>query len=381
MTPEDKIHAGVLVATLLAAATWLPATADRGHSQPPTLAPGQPKIYAKPLNMMDLQKAITRLDATIEAQHRRGGPKDSALLELQALGYPRISRGPQHSRMTVLLPATDSSNSGPSITDRATTLSVLLELGWQLSRPIPFAGDKLPLGKKVEATLAEYRLNSSTHRVDAVELNLRALFEMSGGPGNRQYFGDLTRAALVELTKQYRNLNALRGQGSVDPLGRHALLELKNSHPDRTDSSVALSSAALRAAAILREPELLTLALRHGNSLAFRARHEIEFFQNALASTRSAERRHSIRLNALESLGRLGQALHAASLVAQRQTKSPPSAVLAAPMLGVAAELVRHLRSDDLKSLGNMGSNLPPRSLLAAVHTLRALRTAREALR
>jgi hypothetical protein len=137
-----------------------------------------------------------------------------------------------------------------------------------------------------------------------------------------------------------------------------------------------------RAVAVLAEPELEQRALRHLNALLFRHPLERDLQRQLLARARTAPERVSVRLEALEALGRLEQALYGAHLAFRREDRPGPSPRIASSMRHAAAERLEQL--EGLKKDGAFAPSaearlgLPPEELAgAAAQALRGLRAAR----
>jgi hypothetical protein len=135
---------------------------------------------------------------------------------------------------------------------------------------------------------------------------------------------------------------------------------------------------------VLAEPALDQLALRHLNALLSGYQLQRELHRHLLATASDARERVIVHLSAIESLGRLEQALYGAHLTFRSQDRPGPAPRAASSMRRAAHELVEHL--DALRAASLFGTSqalgIPPDDVLrAAAHALRGLRTARVATR
>jgi hypothetical protein len=148
--------------------------------------------------------------------------------------------------------------------------------------------------------------------------------------------------------------------------------------------ALGLDASVFRAVAVLAEPELEQRALRHLNALLFRHELERDLEQQTLARTQAASERVAVRLEALESLGRLEQALYGAHLAFRREDRPGPSPRTASSMRRAASQLLEELealKKDGAFDPGKARQGTPPAELArAAAHALRGLRAARISL-
>lgn len=265
----------------------------------------------------------------------------------------------------------------------AATLAIVLETGAPLDTELPLAS-----GAASPRRLLALALSAPGARRDSADpwtLDLLSFAVLAGMVERRSELERETLASLGRLEREQRQLTALMGNGAPAAEALEALAgELRERRADGASGSgeLQLGTAVFRAVAVLAEPELEQRALRHLNALLFRHPLERDLQRQLLARAKTAPERISLRLEALEALGRLEQALYGAHLAFRREDRPGPSPRIASSMRRAAAELLEQL--DGLKKDGAFAlpaqapPGLPPEELAgAAAHALRGLRAAR----
>jgi hypothetical protein len=265
----------------------------------------------------------------------------------------------------------------------AATLAIVLETGAPLDTELP-----LTSGAASPRRLLALALSAPGARRDGADpwrLDLLSFAVLAGMTERRSELERETLASLGRLEREQRPLTALMGDGAPAAGALEALAgERRQRHAEGTSGlrELQLGTAVFRAVAVLAEPELEQRALRHLNALLFRHPLERDLQRQLLARARTAPERVSVRLEALEALGRLEQALYGAHLAFRREDRPGPSPRIASSMRHAAAELLEQL--EGLKKDGAFAPSaearlgLPPEELAgAAAQALRGLRAAR----
>jgi hypothetical protein len=360
---EDRLHrvlalllgalAGALVLTHEPAspdATGLEAAASARESD----APSRPALEA----------AITELARWFEARAPHT-PLD-ANRRLLALGRSGLEPTPGRESAAALVwknlealarpsaPEARPASLRPGSTDLAerdasasATLAILLETGAPLDTALPLAS-----GAASPRQLLAIGLPAPGTRRDSADpwtLDLLSFAVLAGMAERRGELERETLASLGRLEREQRPLTALMGDGAPAAGALEALAgELRRRRPDggaAGSGELQLGSAVFRAVAVLGEPELEQRALRHLNALLFRHPLERDLQQQLLARAQTAPERLGVRIEALEVLGRLEQALYGAHLAFRREARPAPSPRIASSMRHVAADLLEQLEA------------------------------------
>jgi hypothetical protein len=263
------------------------------------------------------------------------------------------------------------------------TLAILLETGAPLDTELPLAS-----GAASPRQLLAIGLPTPGTRRDSADpwtLDLLSFAVLAGMAERRTELERETLASLGRLEREQRPLTALMGDGAPAAGAFEALAgELRKRRPDGGAASggLQLGAAVFRAVAVLGEPELEQRALRHLNALLFRHPLERDLQQQLLARAQTAPERLGVRIEALEVLGRLEQALYGAHLAFRREARPGPSPRIASSMRHVAADLLEQLEA--LKKDGAFATPAEARAgqrqedlAGAAAQALRGLRAAR----
>lgn len=258
------------------------------------------------------------------------------------------------------------------------TLAILLEAGVPLERELLLASGEVSVGRLLELTLPT--LSARRDSSDPWALDLLSFAVLGGLPGRRDELERQALSSLARLERAQRRVTALQGDGPpaasvMEPL----VTELRERAAAGADAEreLQLSAAVFRAVAVLAEPALERRALRHLNALLFRHRLERDAHRVLLERAQTPSERISVHLDAIESLGRLEQALYGAHLAFRRGAHPGPAPRTAASMRRAARDLLEHLQA--LRQSGVFEAGGVPRDGLsrAAVQALRGLRAAR----
>ncbi len=322
-----------------------------------------------------LARAIRRLADALDEEYRSAPSLEHPLQVLRAFGYPRVARGPRHGAVARFLADTviELQRGAPS-TESLAAVVALMESGVDPSETLPFAPDAPTLRSLVGELLA--RPDFSLAAIESTErrgwvLHLRALWTLSlrgeaAEPAAKQALAQQTRIALVDLDRRFRKVDAQRGRGALDAaaLG-HGLGGVPDLH---------LATAALIAAAGLREAEIDALAVRRVRSLMFRAPLQVAALQR-----RPRESASSLSEGATQRrLGQLLEALHAAHLFLSAGGGESSAGLAREARRAVGALLASLERAS---ATGPPGQPAVPDRLGARVAALRGLRVARFAYR
>lgn len=404
MSAEDRIHRCLLLGLAVLAGVVLgrghTAGDGRGAAVAAAVAP-RTTPPAEEVARADLDAPIERLKGWVTRTCKAASSPSELRLCLQGLGFASRAVDPTgHALLPLLsgadptrdlsltaalarLPGTPSPGEprSPPEADVAAPLALLLEAGVPMRQTLPLATGDITLGANVKTTLD--RLFASPRQAAISEpstLDLLSLATLAGLDERRATLADLTQAALSRLDRQQRAARLEQGHGTREAADLKRLAEAWRDRPGaRVD--LQLSAALFRAVAVLADPQLETQARRHLNALL--VGYETERVVYAyLLDTAGPSSESSIRLEAVERLGRLEQALYAAHLAFRRQLQAEPAPHLAQVMRQAAHDLIEQLGVlERAKLLDAPAATESERLTLlrAAVHALRGLRTARAA--
>lgn len=399
LDPEDRLHRalalllGALAGAVLLLQEPVPAGVPAGDPGPRARASDAPSRAA-------IEAAIAELGRWCEARAPRTAL--DANQRLLALGRSALELAPGHELGAALVwknlealalpsaPGTRPASLLGAAADGAerdasaiATLAILLETGLPLDAELP-----LPSGAASPRQLLALALSSDTGsrrgKTDAWGLDLLSFAVLAGMAERRDELERETLASLARLEREQRPLAALMGDGQPAAEALEGLAEeLRQRRADRGWAhELGLGAAVFRAVAVLAEPELEQRALRHLGALSFRLELERDLQRRALARAQTASERMALRLDAIEALGRLEQALYGAHLSSRRQDRPGPSPRTASSMLRAAGDLL-----EQLEALKQEGAFAAPgqgsagleaeRISRAAVQALRGLRVAR----
>jgi hypothetical protein len=398
---EDRLHLalalllGALAGGVLLTREPTPPTAATGlEASPPGArasdAPSRPALegaIAELARWFERRAAHTPLDANrrLLALGRSGlaptpGRDSGAALvwkNLEALARPSA---PEARPASLPASTTERSERDASV---SATLAILLETGLPLDVELPLVSGAasprqlLAIGLPAPGT----RRDSA----DAWTLDLLSFAVLAGMTERRGELERETLASLARLEREQRPLTALMGDGAPAAGALEALAgELRKRRAGGAAGSgeLQLGASVFRAVAVLGEPELEQRALRHLNTLLFRHLLERELQQQLLARAQTAAERLGVRIEALEALGRLEQALYGAHLAFRREARPGPSPRIASSMRHVAADLLEQFEA--LKQDGAFATPAEARDgqrqhdlAGAAAQALRGLRAAR----
>jgi hypothetical protein len=382
-TPEDKIHVGLVLAIGALAGVLFLGRAPADLRQVPTAPIPDLANAPREPTRAELDACIEQLKGWVERWHDRAGTALELSLGLQGLGLRGLGEGgpepdaPPTRAMVKLLADGDTTAS----------LVMLLEAGVSLDREIPLQMGVVSVKQLVQTELQKsHELPPSTAGLDAWQLDLLSFATLGGLTQYRERLAQLTQRSLTRLERQYRDANARQGAGKLEALDLKQMAEVweQRSGPGgpRADE-LHTSAAVFRAVAVLAEPELELQARRHLSTLLFRYQTDRALYHHLLTASADPSRATAVRLSALESLGRLEQALYSAHLAFRRAARPDPAPRTASVMRQAAHDLIdhwQHLRQTALFEAH--GDTTARRSVLmrAAVHALRGLRTARVAV-
>jgi hypothetical protein len=363
---EDKIHCVlVLVLGISVVALRLgepPAAPAQPEKPVPSAALLSPALEVR---RSELDAPIQRLAAWVGEARTRAASPEETLLGWQALG--RSGK-----------PTEDARQLAPVFrTEPAAALSVLLEAGLPIDTAVSFDGAPAPLGEWVARELDKPSPKAGVP--DPWQLDLLSFAMLAGITRYRTRLEHLTQASLTHLDRQMRASPARQGReltaADIDGLAR--VWRLPGSRQERA-TDLHLSQVVFRAVAVLQDPDLDTQARRHLNALLFRFRVDRALTAHLLANA-DAKTAASVRLSAVEELGRLEQALYNAHLAFRGSGTAAPPQRVGVAMRQIARELIDHVAALQLEGATPAQGAAQAELLQAAVQALRGLRTARAA--
>jgi hypothetical protein len=251
--------------------------------------------------------------------------------------------------------------------DPIATLAILLEAGTPLEQRLPLASGSISLGRLLELTLPG--LSARRDSLDPWSVDLLSYSVLAGTSDRREELARRAQAGLRRLDLAQRTPPAAPG-AAVDPAAASF------------DDELQLSSAVFRAVAVLADPRLESQAMRQLSALLRRYPDERDAYRERLSRASNSAERVEIHLQAIETLGRLEQALFGAHVAVRRQDRPGPSPRAAKSMRRAAHDLIGHIEA--LRESG-LFEKIPVRDagtigrLRALAHGLRGLRAARVA--
>jgi hypothetical protein len=363
---------------------------------------GRAAIAPEEVTRPALEAAIQDLVGWIERGPREPRTPLGANLRLLALGRAALPSGESAPRSLAWanLEALAGSNgpvaqvasrTEPSVRveardgDALATLAILLETGIPLDEELRFASGVTSVRKLLELALPS--VSQRRADPDPWALDLLSFAVLGGMSERRAELGHLTLSSLTRLDRQQQPLTELQGDGAAAGGALEQLtteLGRRIATGEGRGADLQLSAAVFRAVAVLGEPALEQRALRHVNALLFRYQLERDVYQRLLARTPDPAQRVAVHVDAIESLGRLEQALYGAHVTFRRGDRPGPAPRTASSMRRAASDLIEHL-----SALGR-GSSFDARAvtrdgpgqdalLRAATQALRGLRAARAA--
>jgi len=376
---EDLIHRGL---ALLLGATAGALFLVRGPGTVPPPEAASAEVDTGPALYVEVNSTIQDLAARLGRSVART-PLD-VNLRLLALGRAALEESPKSSRppsatsnLDTLLGAPPAQPAGlPSAapdSDAAdasglATLSILLEAGTPLELELPLSTGPTPLGHLLEVGVTRLGAHPG---VDALSIDLLSFAVLAGMKDHRDELGRLVRQALTRLEQQHHAL--VTAQGATPP----GLAEPRDAPPPSDPDKLRLSASLFRATAVLGDPALRQRALRHLSTLLYRYQADREAYRSSLERTSDQRAKVEIHLRALESLGRLEEALFGAHIAFRNGDRPGPAPRTAASMKRVARDLLEHYAA--VRATLPADTDLPTPVLRALTHALRGLRAARVA--
>ncbi len=409
MTAEDKIHWGVLlVIAALAGVTF------REPAPGPAATPGSPQLPrdwrapASGATRAELDQAIARLSSAVERWSEPDATRVDGKLRVQALGQTGLDqRQPRADALASLF----SSQSAPALEGPADTrpasasdrqpladatpperlgemalLATLLEAGVPLEQPVPLPAGLTTLKQLVATALQEPEREKQPGPAPAEpgawELDLLALATLGGERQYRERLAQAVQSSLTRLDRRQRALHVRQGTGALSPADLKQLARAWQDPEERAarHQELQLAAAVFRAVGVLVEPELERQARRYLNGLLFRSQTDRVLYEHLLSARAAAGEISAVRLDALEHLGRLEQALYGAHVSFRRQDRPAPAPQTAQAMREAAHDLLVHLEQLERAGVLQATTSDSPGSqarLRAVVHALRGLRAAR----
>jgi hypothetical protein len=408
LTAEDKIHWGVLLVVAgLTGVTFRdgtpgPAATPHFRELPPDWRAAAPGVTRSELDLAIAQLShavaswkapdpspttwILRLQALGEAGLAEGDPKADALAALFSNQRAPAPTDPLETRPASASDRKSSPNpTAPGRLDLLATLASLLEAGVPLERTLTLPAGVASLKELVATVLQEEQPLQPRVEPSAWELDLLALATLGGENQYRERLARVVQTSLSRLDRRQRRLAVRPGTGALSSADLTRLAQAWQEPAERAArvAELHLAAAVFRSVAVLVEPELERQARRYLNGLLFRYQTDRALYDHLLSATTDPAERVSVRLDALENLGRLEQALYGAHLSFQRPDTPAPLPQTAQIMREAAHDLLGHL--EQLERAGALGvtpTDSPGASLErlpAVVHALRGLRAARVA--
>jgi hypothetical protein len=411
MTAEDKIHWGVLLVLAgLASLMFVAQPAEQHTPQTSRAAPPDAPLDSAALTREELEDAISSVLARVEGWQAGPNTALESSLRLHGLGRAGLDpREPPARAMAALfsgwrtsaatpltqpasapasvirpLPARDSQHALDE-NDPVATLSILLEAGVAFDQELPLDPAPSSLRQLVETALGATEPARLTHDPDPWELDLLAWATLGGLEQYREDLGRATQLCLTRLDRRQRTWNTGPGNGVIEPEDVARMADSWQEPEERAARlrELQLAAVVFRAVAVLGETELERQAQRYLNSLAFRYHADRALYEHLLSKAATAAERTAIRVDAIENLGRLEQALYGAHLNFRSRERPEPAPRTAALMRQAARDLRDQLqpllREGALQALPTDSPEARSARLRAAVHALRGLRAARVA--
>jgi hypothetical protein len=409
LTAEDKIHWGVLLVLLgLTGLTFREGTPDPAATPGARELPPDWRAAASGVTRGELDQAIAQLSSAVDSWKELGPTAAARNLRLQALGRPGLDQGQPEADVLAALfasqgapalaapadtrPAAASDRQSPPVSmppgrlDMLATLTSLLEAGVPLERSVTLPAGAFTL-KQLVATALEREEQPLQPRAEPSpwELDLLALATVRGEKQYRERLAQGVQTSLTRLDRRQRTFEVRQGTGALSSADLARLAQSWQEPAERAlrVAELHLAAAVFRAVAVLVEPELERQARRYLNGLLFRYQTDRVLYDHLLSTASAPGLTITVRLDALESLGRLEQALYGAHLSFRRPDAPAPAPQVAQMMREAAHDLREHV--EQLERAGALRANpteLPEASLArlrAVVHALRGLRAARVA--
>jgi len=399
LTSEDRIHLALMLALGAANLAILVQGPFEGRLPAAEAARVAANEQPNEANRAELDAAIQRLEAWLAPARAQAAPGLEHQLALQGLGPTPDDRAHPEQWLGRLLGSETATAwlapdaPGPSAEATRPTLTaalvVLLEAGVPLEQEISLgAAEKAPgvkLSELVQRTLAARAVSPEEGAdADPWQLDLLSLGVLGGLEQYRERLARATQRALRRLDLVQRSQSVQPGSGPLDSQQLARLAQAwRAPHGSEPPGARDLhaSAAVFRATAVLEDDDLDAQARRHLNSLLSRYRNDRALYRYLETTARNERERSTARVEAIENLGRLEEALYNAHLTIRSDASSAPAPSTARVMRLAARDLIERLQGLDSRDF-EQKSDAPERRrdlLRAAVHALRGLRTARVA--
>jgi hypothetical protein len=406
LTAENQIHLSLLLslgALSVAVFSHAPHSGVEGRVATSDAAPQTEP--PREVNAGEISGAIDVLEGWIARARPRTATLTAPELSLSDLGPTADDRAhPERWLARLLGPegvtalASDVPHSPALVAVDARlvrALAILLEAGIPLEQQLPLD----PGASAAPVTLAELTQRAlgaapPRHAIqpDPWQLDLLAFAVLGGLTQYQRPLEEWTLASLRALDQQDRELAARPGSGE---LGRAELEKLAQDwqdpghSPEGNDASLRgarraawtlhTSAAVFRATAVLADPELEMQARRQLSVLLFRYPTDRALYAYRTQKAHGRAEQSRVRLEALENLGRLEEALYSAQLGLRSLDPAQAAPRTTLVMRLAAHDLIEQLRGLDASAFEDQAPEPRAALLRAAVHALRGLRTARAA--
>ncbi len=390
---EDKTHLLFLLVIGAAAGALLLSREPSQGAHDTHAAVARGASAAEEATRPEIETAITDLARWLERTRREARPPPDLNVQLLALGRGAIESGdaasnasrvwekldalaaPAAAARPASLPATVAEghiDDGGALA----TLAILLETGTPLDHELPLPSGKVTVRHLLELTLPALAERRAT--LDPWALDLLAFAVLGGMSQHRPELARLTLANLTRLERDQHRPGAVDGNSAPAPGGPErvrAELGARGAGKSRA-RELQLSASVFRALAVLAEPDLTQRGLRHLNALLVRYPLEREAYRQLVAQAPTAAQRAAVQADAIETLGRMEQALYGAHLAFRRPDRHGPAPRTATIMRRAANDALEHLGALQLASAADTASGGA-----SAVDTARLARAAAQALR
>jgi hypothetical protein len=401
LTAEDRIHIALVLALGVANLAILvhgPCAGPLPPAEAARLAVSEPPSEVQ---RAEIDAAIQQLELWLAPSRAQAVPELEQQLALQGLGPTPDDRthperwlgrllGAESTRSWLSLHPSAAASADATRPTLTAALVILLESGVPLEQQIAAApAEKAPglkLSELVQRSL-EGTVVSPDEGADSDpwQLDLLSLAVLGGLEPYRERLAQATQRALRRLDRVQRGQSVQLGSGPLDAgqLARWAS-EWRAPHGAEWHAPLDLhcSAAVFRATAVLGDDDLDTQARRHLHALLSRYPNDRALYRYLEATARNERERSSVRVEAIEHLGRFEEALYNAHLTFRSNTSSAPAPYTAQVMRLAARDLIdrlQSLHSRDFEPTPSDASERRRELLRAAVHALRGLRTARVA--
>jgi hypothetical protein len=322
LTPEKRIHAGLLIALgglALGVFSLVPlADTTRDGARANALLTESPRAIEPP----EIDAAIGRLEAWIaEARPQTDtltAPDPNAVAPRPSAA-DRASPGRWLERTLGSREAAFDRGRTDATGARARALTLLIEAGVPLDRALTRGAEPgesaTSLRDAVRQVLDELPSRPST-APDPWLLDLLSFAVLGGLAEYRTPLSSFMAATLLELERRQRQAPVRPGDGEID---RRRLEELarewrSNGAGKRAEWDWHASAALFRAAAVLDDPAFALPIRRQLGELFFRYLSDRALYAHLAGTARSAEERRRVQLAVLENWGSLEDALYSARL-------------------------------------------------------------------